>query len=126
MYTITKRYEIAGAHHLCLNYDSPCERLHGHNWIVNVEVKGKVLNQNGMLIDFGLIKNVVTRLDHQEINKILGNVNPTAENICRWIALKLQQEITEEWALEEEGLQLPHVSSVTVQESEGNIACYTP
>ena len=36
MYYVSKRMEIAGAHHLELPYDSKCENLHGHNWIVTV------------------------------------------------------------------------------------------
>ena len=39
MYYVSKRMEIAGAHHLELPYDSKCEKLHGHNWIVTVYCK---------------------------------------------------------------------------------------
>ena len=34
MYYVCKRLEIAGAHALKLSYESKCEDLHGHNWIV--------------------------------------------------------------------------------------------
>lgn len=118
MYLISKRVEVAGSHQLELNYDSPCKQIHGHNFIIIVEVIGKQLNDNGMLIDFKHIKNVVNLLDHAHINKIIKPYNPTAENIARWIAERIQEKIP----LHESSI----VSKVTVQESEGNIACYTP
>jgi 6-pyruvoyltetrahydropterin/6-carboxytetrahydropterin synthase len=126
MYTLLKKCEISGAHNLVLNYDSPCERPHGHNWIITVEIKGDTLNSNGMLIDFQCIKSVVHRLDHQDINKLLEGTNPTAENISRWIAQKIQREIFEEWELEDSVMTCPKVTSVVVQESEGNTICYIP
>ena len=39
MYTVSKRMEIAGAHQLRLPYESKCENLHGHNWIITVHCK---------------------------------------------------------------------------------------
>ena len=107
MYKIKKRFEIAGSHSLCLDYKSKCENLHGHNWIVTVCCKSEKLNQNGMVVDFAEIKNKVhAKLDHQHINDIV-DVNPTAENMAKWICD-----------------QVPHCYKVSVQESEGNVATY--
>ena len=36
MYYISKKFEIAAAHHLALDYGSRCSRLHGHNYAVEV------------------------------------------------------------------------------------------
>ena len=36
MYYISKRIEIAFAHQLRLNYESKCQRLHGHNGIATI------------------------------------------------------------------------------------------
>ena len=36
MYYVKKRMEIAGAHNLKLPYESKCQNVHGHNWIVTV------------------------------------------------------------------------------------------
>ena len=44
MYYITKTMEIAGCHKLQLSYESKCEQLHGHNWIVTIYCKAKELN----------------------------------------------------------------------------------
>lgn len=108
MYYVSKRMEIAGSHKLNLDYESKCQNLHGHNWIVTVYLKGEVLNHNGMLMDFTHIKKQIHDvLDHQHINDIV-EVNPTAENMSKWICDKLGEMCYK----------------VEVQESEGNIATY--
>ncbi len=117
MYRVRKRIEISAAHHLQLSYDSPCDRLHGHNWIVEVEVSAEELNSNGMVIDFTHIKEVVKQLDHQNINGIV-EFNPTAENIAKWIAIQIGKKLEDDISA--------FVSKVTVQESEGNTAEWSP
>ena len=107
MYKVTKRMEIAGAHKLRLDYESKCQNLHGHNWIVVVHCKALELDKNGMVCDFTRIKKMVQdKLDHQYLNDVV-DFNPTAENIARWICD-----------------QVPNCWKVEVQESEGNIATY--
>lgn len=137
-WTVSKRMEIAGSHSLCLNYDSPCQRLHGHNWIITVHVEGDVLDENGMLIDFTHIKKAVhDQLDHNNINEVAPGMNPTAENIAEWCALEVQKRIDQTWKELASAGDLfrdmpldfetrPRVSLVEVQESEGNTACYRP
>jgi len=133
MFTISKRIEVAGAHRLHLPYKSKCRKLHGHNWIVNVEISGKYVNEVGMLLDFTHIKDIVNMLDHDDLNQILpDNLNPTAENIAKWIAIKIDLKIQEE--VEKSGswdtivfnraVDIPRVTKVSIQESEGNVACY--
>ena len=108
MYYISKRMEIAGAHNLKLSYESKCSNLHGHNWIVIVYCKSEELDENGMVIDFKNIKNIVSdKLDHQYLNEIV-DFNPTAENIAKYICDEIGKKCYK----------------VSVQESEGNIAIY--
>ncbi len=107
MYYISKRIEIAFAHQLRLNYESKCQRLHGHNGIVTIYCCAEQLDENGMVIDFTKVKRLIQdRLDHQCLNELF-DFNPTAENLARWIAE-----------------EVPHCYKVTFQESEGNVACY--
>ena len=48
MYTVIKRMEVSAAHSLNLSYQSKCENLHGHNWIITVYCRAKELNADGM------------------------------------------------------------------------------
>lgn len=107
MYKIIKRLEIAGSHKLKLNYESKCENLHGHNWIIKIYCKSLELNENGMVEDFTNIKKLIhDKLDHKNLNDIF-TFNPTAENIAKWICDELQ-----------------NCYKVEIQESEGNVAIY--
>lgn len=113
MYYISKRLEIAGAHHLDLPYESKCSNIHGHNWIVTIYCKAGRLTEYGMIVDFKKVKTAISdKLDHQFINEVV-DFNPTAENMAKWIC----DQVTE---LCETG----RCYKVSVQESEGNIAIY--
>ncbi len=107
MYYVSKRMEIAGSHRLNLSYESKCQNLHGHNWIVTVFCRSKKLNKDGMVCDFKQIKDKIHGfLDHGNLNDLLP-FNPTAENIAKWVVD-----------------QIPECYKAMVQESEGNIATY--
>ena len=56
MYTVIKRMEISASHCLKLSYESKCENLHGHNWIITVYCQAEQLNEDGMVVDFTHIK----------------------------------------------------------------------
>lgn len=109
MYKLRKRLEVAASHKLNLSYESKCQNLHGHNWIIDVYLQGRELNQDGMLMDFTHIKKKIQdKMDHQNLCAVFPNMNTTAENLSKWIC-------------EELGLMCYRVD---VQESENNIATY--
>lgn len=99
MYKIKVQTEIAGAHQLQLSYESPCEKLHGHNWLIEVTLACNELDDNGMVCDFKFAKKLLKEvvhdvLDHSFLNDIL-DFNPTAENISKWISEQINNAIPE-------------------------------
>ncbi len=88
--------EFEAAHQIN-GYRGKCQRLHGHNWTVEAVVEGRRLDELGMLIDFKILKtelnNVLDELDHRFLNelKIFAEMNPTAENIAKFIFEKLSE-----------------------------------
>ena len=68
---------------------SPCRRLHGHSFRVDVHVAGEVDPETGWLIDYHEIeaawKSVHDALDHRHLNDIEGLENPTSEMLAAWI-----------------------------------------
>ena len=114
MYYISKRMEIAGAHHLDLPYESKCSNVHGHNWIVTIYCKSPELTNYGMIVDFAALKKHIHGfLDHGFVNELIPDMNPTAENMAKWIC----DEVTR-------FCDVGYCYKVSVQESEGNIATY--
>jgi 6-pyruvoyltetrahydropterin/6-carboxytetrahydropterin synthase len=90
MYRIKVQSHFSSAHNL-KGYKGKCEELHGHNWRVEVTAVSGDLDDMGMVIDFkdlkGLLKDTLAELDHKYLNKVdyFKNVNPTSENIARYI-----------------------------------------
>lgn len=107
MYFVRKRLEIAAAHSLSLSYGSKCTNLHGHNWIMTIYCRAEKLNENGMVVDFSHIKDMLNeKMDHKILNKVF-DFNPTAENLARWVVENV-----------------PNCYRAEIQESEDNFAAY--
>lgn len=63
---ITKEFQFEMAHAL-VGYDGPCKNIHGHSYKLKVTVKGEVKegtadSDEGMVVDFGIIKDIVNDL----------------------------------------------------------------
>lgn len=87
MYRISKEFHFSAAHQLNgLPDDHPCSRLHGHNYIVKIELQNDRLDQCGFLVDYGDLKPIKEYidnvLDHHNLNDIL-NMQTSAENIAK-------------------------------------------
>ena len=113
--------DFAAAHSL-RGYPGDCAKLHGHNWKIEVEVRGNKLNDIGMVIDFKEIKRhaklVVKELDHTFLNDHpnFKETNPTAENIAVYLFQEIQKRITS-----------PEVSmhAITIWENDRNCVIYS-
>lgn len=123
MFEIAVEHTFAAGHAL-RNYRGKCENVHGHNYRVQVTVRGAELDQTGMLADFVVIKkllrDVCEPMDHVFINdmKPFDTINPTAENMARYICEQLQQ-----------GLKTTNgaaVAEVKVWETDIQSATYRP
>ena len=106
---VTRRIEISAGHRL-LDYVGPCANVHGHNYVVEASVDGKV-DDNGFVMDFKVLKEAMWEIlgpfDHAMVvhnsdpllqalmdggNKIVVmNVNPTAENIASFLFTSLRR-----------------------------------
>lgn len=97
MYEVTVRTRFSAAHKL-KGYDGPCAQLHGHNWVVQVFIRGDELDNIGMLVDFRDVKDAIAatleNLDHADLNALpeFGDSNPTSENIARHVFEKLSAQ----------------------------------
>ena len=96
---VTKDYLVFSAGHFITYNGTECERLHGHNYRVAVEVGGP-LDENNYVFDFIALTNrtreIVAELDH---HMLLPTRNPgtTADLIaaCLFVALR-QRTIAED------------------------------
>ncbi len=121
MYELKVITDFAAAHQLKMVAEK-CENLHGHNWKIEVCVAGERLNNAGVLIDFGELKQsvseIVERLDHKFLNELdyfHEDNPPSSENIARYIADALQSMINNSDV---------KVARVTSWESENACATY--
>jgi 6-pyruvoyltetrahydropterin/6-carboxytetrahydropterin synthase len=92
--------DFAAAHQL-RNFRGNCEKLHGHNWKVEVILSGDKLNEAGLLIDFREVKEAANRilkeLDHSFLNDLpqFRNENPSSENIAAYLFETLSGELND-------------------------------
>ena len=83
MYELKIVTQFAAAHQL-RGYRGGCENLHGHNWKIEVYLAGKELGEDGLLIDFRVVKeatkSVLDKLDHKFLNELdaFKTLNPSS------------------------------------------------
>lgn len=126
MFRIRKRFKFEAAHVLDSSYSSDCQNLHGHSYIVEVFCESDNLNGDGMVIDFGKIKDAfgykIQEWDHAVIISHSSNfscntktaimmLNPTAENMAQELFYSIKNVI-------------PELCKVRVHETETGYAEY--
>ncbi|RPI79388.1 MAG: 6-carboxytetrahydropterin synthase QueD [Desulfobacteraceae bacterium] len=121
MYELKVITHLAAAHQLN-ETGGKCEKLHGHNWKIEVYVSGPCLDATGLLIDFQLVKKAVAQviedLDHTFLNELtlFKDLNPSSENIARIVYEKVGQTINSDRV---------RVNKVTAWESDTAGASYS-
>ena len=80
MYSVTKRIDFCYGHRL-LDYDGICRHPHGHNAVVEIELRAETLDRRNMVIDFNDIKHAIkTWIDRELDHKmILRHDDPLVE-----------------------------------------------
>lgn len=120
VFEVYVKTHFSAAHKLC-GYPGDCARVHGHNWIVEVFVQCRELNEIGIGIDFRDIKDgvkqVIQQLDHFDLNELepFREVNPSSENIAKFLFLELSAKLN---------AGAVKVSKVKVSETPGAGAFY--
>jgi 6-pyruvoyltetrahydropterin/6-carboxytetrahydropterin synthase len=107
MITCTRRIEFDAAHRV-MKHNSKCKMLHGHRYVLEASFSAEHLDELGMVIDFGIIKDILgdwvdNNWDHntilnskdralgEQITQVTGqkiyylNCNPTAEEMASYL-----------------------------------------
>lgn len=86
---------------------------HGHNYVIEVIVRGEIDEKTGIVMNLDLLKEaihscILSRLDHKNLNldvKEFKTLNPTAENIVvvcwQWLLEKIPSSLLYEVRLHE-------------------------
>ena len=120
MFEVSIKAHFSAAHHL-EGYPGSCAVQHGHNWDVEVSVRGRSLDKTGILVDFRKMKQVVRAalddIDHSDLNTLAAfrKQNPTSENIARFLYKRLAQRLKGRTC---------RLSSVAVRETPESMARY--
>ncbi|AIN47131.1 6-carboxy-5,6,7,8-tetrahydropterin synthase [Candidatus Palibaumannia cicadellinicola] len=104
-----KNFTFESAHRLPhVPVGHKCGRLHGHSFLVRIEITAEIDLHTGWIMDFSdlkaVCKPIIDKLDHYYLNDIPGLENPTSEVLAQWI-----------WQQLRPNLQL--LSSVTIKET---------
>ena len=120
MYELKVVTDFAAAHQL-RNFRGECEKLHGHNWRIEVVLSGDRLNEAGLLVDFKDVKTAANKiledLDHAYLNELpqFKDENPSSENIAAYLFQRLSSELNNGHL---------KVTKVTAWESDSACASY--
>lgn len=93
---VCKEFTFDASHHLHA-YEGKCKNLHGHTYKAVFGISG-VVNDIGITVDFGEIKNIWKEniepyLDHRYLNETLPKMNTTAENMVVWLFEQMEQAL---------------------------------
>ena len=116
MYLIRKEFHFSAAHQLAgLPSNHPCSNIHGHNYIVTVELTTNKLDDVGFVTDYRALdpfkRFIDDVLDHQNLNDVFS-FNPTAENMAKYIFILFK-------------VKFPQLSAVEISETPKTNARYT-
>lgn len=139
VFTIRKTFKFEAAHRLTTSFSRKCQQVHGHSYKLELFLQTDELNEDGMVIDFGRVKQLfqdkLELWDHRIvlqrgdlvsrklmevvadgypcIGLIIVDFNPTAENMAKFFYELLEKEF---YANEE--IRHIRIKAVRVHETE--------
>lgn len=141
MHTIEIKHNFETAHRLS-HPQAPekCQSIHGHSWWVTITLSGAVLDERGMLVEFGAFKRawrgfLDSEIDHHlclrrgdpMVEAIRGvmpearilevDFDPTTEELARWL-FERSSEIVQKYSAVK-------VARIHLQETAVNAATYS-
>ena len=134
MIRLTRRYRFSASHRLHLDTlsESANQELygkcnnpygHGHNYLLEVTVRGPLDKETGQVVNIGALDSlvrtaVIDDLEHRNLNLDVADfqkIVPTSENVLSAIAQRLRSS----WA-EALGVQTPVLDGVRLRETRNN------
>ena len=92
-YQITKVFSFEASHKLVLDYKSPCQKIHGHSYKVEVTLESSSLDGNGMVMDFSELKVINDWVDENwDHSLIMSKHDPDLQKYKTDENVKLYQE----------------------------------
>ncbi|MCK4307973.1 6-carboxytetrahydropterin synthase QueD [candidate division WOR-3 bacterium] len=124
MWIISTEAHFSAAHQL-RGYPGECREVHGHNFRVKIAIQTSELKDLGFGMDFRelkqMLRDVIKKLDHRNLNEFpeFKEVNPTAENIAKYIWDSLNSKLkTQDSKLKEVQVWESDTNSVIYYEGE--------
>ena len=111
---VAKEYLSFSAAHFISLAGSRCERLHGHNYRVAVEVEAD-LTEDGLVIDFALLKRIVRRITDELDHRVLLPAAGEQTSITDEDPLVLVQVKDRQWAFPGADCVFLPISSTTAE-----------
>lgn len=120
MFELSVMTHFSAAHRL-KGYEGSCANPHGHNWEIEVFIRGRDLDKIGFLVDFRKVKaevrSVLEKFDHCDLNTLpaFTKRNPTSENLARHVFEAISRKLN---------CRRYRVHRVTVCESPGSAVSF--
>ena len=120
-FILSVKHEFSAARAL-RDYDGKCGNVHGHNYKVTVKIATHETDK-GYVLDFYEIKlylaEILEKYDLSYLNELspFDKINPTTENIAKWLFEQLLDYVVEKQAF---------LKTVKVSEGDDFSATYSP
>ena len=120
MYTITLETGFFASHGLTYA-GGETEPVHPHQWVVRAAIESEKLDENGIAVDFIIVKEkldeIIKKLEGKQLENLeyFSKINASAENVAKFVFESLETQIPEPAKL----------VSIEVMEAPGCWAKYT-